>query len=41
MRKDTKKLARSAALTAFVFEVLETLREEGSSFFAEAPEFDV
>jgi len=42
MRKDTKKLARSAALTAFVFEVLATLREEGSSFFAEAPpEFDV
>ena len=42
MRKDTKKLARSAALTAFVFDVLETLREEGSSFFAEAPpEFDV
>ena len=41
IRKDTKKLARSAALTAFVFEVLETLREEGSSFFAEAPEFDV
>lgn len=35
--KDSKKMARSAALAAFVFEVLETLREEGSSYFAEAP----
>ena len=41
MRAETKKAARSAALTAFVFEVLQTLQEEGSSYFAEkAPDFD-
>jgi hypothetical protein len=41
MRAETKKAARSAALTAVVFEVLQTLQEEGSSYFAEkAPDFD-
>ena len=33
MRAETKKAARSAALTAFVFEVLQTLQEEGSELF--------
>ena len=40
-RAQTKRAARSAALTAFVFEVLQTLREEGSSYLEEAPRFDV